>query len=179
MRKIIICFTVISVYLSAGVANAQDIIVKNDGEIIKAKVVEIGETSIRYKNYSNQEGPTYSINISNVLSLTYENGSKETFSNISVEKVDTENINSSSSVTNAVLLSEIASLESKKKTANIICGVTTGIAAAGAIIGGIFTGGTALIIVGAVVPGVGGVISGLISNNYNSQIRTLESQMKD
>ena len=173
------CFTVLSVYLSVGIANAQDIIVKNDGEIIKAKVIEIGETSIRYKNYLNQEGPTYSINISNVLSLTYENGLKENFSNVSVEEVDREKTNNSSSVTNAVLLSEIASLESKKNTAKIICGVTTGIVAGGLLIGGILTGGTALIIAGPVVAVVGGAISGMISNNYNSQIGTLESQMKN
>lgn len=63
------------------VANAQDVIVKNDGSTITSKVMEITGTEIKYKKYSNQEGPTYSINKTDVNYINYENGERENFDN--------------------------------------------------------------------------------------------------
>lgn len=60
-------------------AFAQDIIVKKDGTTIVTKVVEIGTSEIKYKKFSNQEGPTYTVLSSDVLAINYENGEKETF----------------------------------------------------------------------------------------------------
>lgn len=59
--------------------SAQDIIVTNDGDAISAKVLELTDTSIKYKNFSNQQGPTFELPISQVKSLIYENGRKVTF----------------------------------------------------------------------------------------------------
>lgn len=75
------CVLVVLSFLSLWGLSAQDIIVKKDGSIIKAKVLEITETTVKYKNFTNQDGPSYSINIERVLSLTYENGEQESFSN--------------------------------------------------------------------------------------------------
>ena len=41
--------------------SAQDVIVKKNGEEIRAKVEEVGEQSIRYRKFSNLTGPVYSI----------------------------------------------------------------------------------------------------------------------
>ena len=56
------------------VVSAQDIITKIDGTDIRAKVSEVGTTDIKYKNFSNLDGPTYTISKKDVLMVTYENG---------------------------------------------------------------------------------------------------------
>lgn len=65
---------------------AQDVIVKKDGSTILSKVIEVGTSEIKYKKWSNQEGPTYSIAIADLLSVNYQNGEKEDFSNVSSQK---------------------------------------------------------------------------------------------
>lgn len=58
---------------------AQDVIVKHDGCTILAKVVKVASKEIEYKKYSNQEGPTYVILLSDVKAINYENGEKDVF----------------------------------------------------------------------------------------------------
>lgn len=59
---------------------SQDIIVKLDKSQIEAKVVEIAETTIKYRKFQNLEGPIYSINTSEVSHIRYMNGSTEYYS---------------------------------------------------------------------------------------------------
>ena len=58
---------------------AQDVIVKKDGSTIISKVQEINEDNIKYKKFTNLNGPTYTISISDVMTINYENGEKDTF----------------------------------------------------------------------------------------------------
>lgn len=64
----------------AGMATAQDVIVMKDQSTVMSKVLEITSTEIKYKKWNNQDGPTYSIDRSEVLSINYENGEVENFS---------------------------------------------------------------------------------------------------
>lgn len=64
---------------SAGVATAQDVILKKDNTTVLSKVLEITSTEIEYKKWSNQEGPTYSINRSEVTRINFQNGDVEQF----------------------------------------------------------------------------------------------------
>lgn len=64
---------------SATVAQAQDVIVKRDGSTILTKVLEVNQADIKYKKFSNQQGPTYTINKSEVMAINYESGDKDTF----------------------------------------------------------------------------------------------------
>lgn len=59
---------------------AQDVIVKKDGTTIMAKVLTVGTTTVEYKKWSNQDGPTYVIEKTELLSINYANGEKEVFS---------------------------------------------------------------------------------------------------
>ena len=59
--------------------NAQDIIVLKNGDIISAKVREIGNSTIKYHKITNLDGPIYNIDINKVLSINYENGEKDMF----------------------------------------------------------------------------------------------------
>lgn len=70
------------------IAHAQDVIVKKDGNTITSKVTEITSSEIKYKKFSNQNGPTYTINRNEVNYINYENGEKETI-NASVNSNNT------------------------------------------------------------------------------------------
>lgn len=70
-------------------AYAQDVIVKKDGSTILSNVLEINETNIRYKRFSNQGGPIYTINKSEIMSINYENGEKDDFSKVGKSNNDT------------------------------------------------------------------------------------------
>lgn len=61
------------------VVAAQDVIVKKDGSTILSKVVEVSDTQVKYKKFSNLEGPTYIVSISELTSINYQNGEKENF----------------------------------------------------------------------------------------------------
>jgi len=53
---------------------SQDLIYLNGGSKFEGLVKEINETSIKYKNINNPEGPTYVIAKSDVLFIEYKNG---------------------------------------------------------------------------------------------------------
>ena len=58
---------------------AQDVIVKKDNSTVLCKVLEVSSSEIKYKKWSNQDGPTYSTNISDVIRINYENGEVDNF----------------------------------------------------------------------------------------------------
>ena len=75
MKKI---FLLLSMALVAVLdAFAQDIITKRDGEEIQAKVLSVNTDIIEYKKWSNLEGPVYSIAVSEVFMIKYQNGEKD------------------------------------------------------------------------------------------------------
>ena len=61
------------------ILSAQDVITKKDGTNVQAKVTEVGQSQISYKNYSDLDGPTYTMNLSDILVITYENGTQERY----------------------------------------------------------------------------------------------------
>lgn len=63
----------------AQMAAAQDVIVKRDGSTIISKVLEVNTGDIKYKKFSNQGGPTYTIDKAEVMAINYENGEKDVF----------------------------------------------------------------------------------------------------
>ena len=56
---------------------SQDIIIKNDKNEIKSKVIELTEDLIKYRKFTMLDGPIYSINKSEVFMIVYKNGTKE------------------------------------------------------------------------------------------------------
>ena len=71
-------------------ANAQDLIILKDGNVIEARVTEISPSEIRYKRYAHLDGPTVVIPVSRVLSIRYENGMVEIFNAVAETKTETE-----------------------------------------------------------------------------------------
>ncbi len=74
MRELLIILSFISLNV-----RAQDVIVKKDGSTILSKVLEVNVADIKYKKFSKPNGPTYSISKSDILSVNYENGEKDSF----------------------------------------------------------------------------------------------------
>lgn len=60
-------------------AVSQDVILKKDNTTVLSKVLEVTSTEIKYKKWSNQEGPTYSISRSEVMRINYQNGDVDKF----------------------------------------------------------------------------------------------------
>lgn len=73
--------------LSSNLIFAQDIIVKQNGEEIKSKILEITSETIKYKEFEFQDGPIRNINISDVFMVIYENGKRETFTTTESQKL--------------------------------------------------------------------------------------------
>lgn len=74
-------FILILSFVLAGVTaiSAQDLIVKKNGEDQQAKILEVGQNEIKYRKWDNLEGPIYSIPVSEILLIRYENGTNEVF----------------------------------------------------------------------------------------------------
>jgi hypothetical protein len=88
-----------------------DTIKLKSGEEINAIVSEIGTTEVKYKKCDNKTGPTYSIKKSDILSVTYANGSKDFFGN---EKPASENndtiVNSADAATDPLAIASVAAV---------------------------------------------------------------------
>ena len=55
---------------------AQDVIVKKDGSTIICRVVEVSQSEVVYKRWSNLEGPNYVMNLADISAINFENGEK-------------------------------------------------------------------------------------------------------
>ena len=60
----------------------QDNIILKDGVEINAKIEEVGESNIKYRKFSNQDGPMFTKSKDKIFMIKYANGEKEIFSNI-------------------------------------------------------------------------------------------------
>jgi hypothetical protein len=58
---------------------AQDIIVTSKGTKIEAKITEIGLETVKYKEFSYQDGPDYVIKKDEIASIVYSNGNVVVF----------------------------------------------------------------------------------------------------
>lgn len=67
---------------------AQDIITKHNGEEIQVKVINVNDKEINYIKWSNMNGPTYTVPVSEVFMIKYENGEKDIFENKVIKEND-------------------------------------------------------------------------------------------
>lgn len=70
---------ILTLCLLAFQANSQDKIYKRGGDIILAKVQEIGVDEIKYKLFEDIEGPTYAIEKDLIVKIIFQNGRTETY----------------------------------------------------------------------------------------------------
>src|SRR5260221_7014766 len=74
MKKVLL-FLVIGI--TSITAKSQDVIVTKKGEEIKAKIMEVGLSTIKYKKSDNLNGPVFEVPKLDVFMLKYENGTKQ------------------------------------------------------------------------------------------------------
>jgi hypothetical protein len=72
-------FIVLLLVLACKILPAQDTIVMKNGDLIVAKIIEVNESSVKYKKFSYQEGPLFIISIERIAEIRYADGSKDTF----------------------------------------------------------------------------------------------------
>lgn len=60
-------------------AIAQDVIIKQNGDDIQCKLIEVGTDQIKYKRWTNQNGPVFVEERDDVFMIKYENGEKDVF----------------------------------------------------------------------------------------------------
>jgi len=76
MKKLILLFILISELANL---NAQDIIIKKNGDEINTKIIEVGIEIIKFKKFDNLEGSIYTMGKNEIFLIKYENGSKDVF----------------------------------------------------------------------------------------------------
>lgn len=72
-------FAILFIFMFCSVLKitAQDMLYTTFGTKIKSKVIEINATEIKYKSFTNTEGPTYVIATSDIVFIQYANGTSE------------------------------------------------------------------------------------------------------
>lgn len=76
MKRIIVILTFLT--CQSFDAFSQDIIKLTDGQEIKSKIIEITDLEVKYRKFSNLNGPLYTKKKTEIANITYENGEKET-----------------------------------------------------------------------------------------------------
>ena len=56
--------------------SAQDVIVKRNGEELQCKILEVSKNEVKYKRWTNQDGPSFAEKKSDIFMIKYENGEK-------------------------------------------------------------------------------------------------------
>ena len=77
MKKLLLALA--SAFICGISVFAQDVITKKDGTDIQVKILEVSSNEVKYKKYSNPDGPTFTLPKSEILIVRYENGENEVF----------------------------------------------------------------------------------------------------
>ena len=77
MKKII--FVTLTALFTFTFCYSQDVITKKTGDDLQVKIIEVGQSEIKFKKHDNQEGPIFTISKSDVLIVRYANGTKDIF----------------------------------------------------------------------------------------------------
>ncbi len=161
---------------------AQDVIVLNDGSSIISKVVEVGSTDVKYKRWSNLEGPTYTLKITEILSVNYQNGEKESFSERSqqIQEEELSSLMSSNQIKteiNSANRLEKEKLLASARNLNIIANVVTWGGLISSIVGGILVEeGSTWIIVGGILGTIAtSAIIETFASNYESAANAINT----
>jgi len=92
-------FFILAAFVGGATAQAQDNIVLKNGTEIKAKVLEVSSTQLKYHRQDNPDGPIYTTGTADVLLINYANGTKDVLGQAGTGPVlPTGTINSSGSM---------------------------------------------------------------------------------
>lgn len=63
-------------FLCSLTASAQDVIVRKNGSTVVCRILEVGQTEVVYKRWTELNGNNYVMDIADIASIHYENGKK-------------------------------------------------------------------------------------------------------
>jgi hypothetical protein len=108
MKKLIFIFLFVIYFVALF---SQDIIVTIENDSISAKVLKVYNTTVRYVPFSEQDGSSFFISKSMIVSITYENGEIENFNDFN---------NVTGKTTNTVVIKPVIKEEQKKLFSDIL-----------------------------------------------------------
>jgi hypothetical protein len=77
MKKFLVfCFCLFCIALAG---KSQDRIHRHNGKIIEAKILEIGSSEIKYREYSNPDGPIYVLETDRIKKIVFADGREQKF----------------------------------------------------------------------------------------------------
>lgn len=79
MKKLLFTLLACTIFFAA---QAQDILIKRNGDELEVRVLEINLDEVKYKRFDNLEGPVISIAKTEVFMIKYENGTKVTMNDV-------------------------------------------------------------------------------------------------
>lgn len=65
--------------LAVPVLSAQDLLVRNNGEEMEVKVLEVSRDYVKYRKLSNLNGPVFTVSVADIFMIKYEDGTKTVF----------------------------------------------------------------------------------------------------
>ena len=176
MRKL--CF-VLSLCISS-LIYAQDVIVLNDGSSIISKVVEVGSTDVKYKKWSNLEGPTYTLKVTEILSVNYQNGEKESFSERSrqIQELEFSSLMNSNQIKTEISYAnklEKEKLLARSRNLDIVGKVVCYAGVGASIFGGVVSGETGVIVAGVLGTIATSAVIASFANNYKKAANAINT----
>jgi len=90
MKKIILL--IVCTILSALCAKAQDLMTKTDGSTIQVKILSVSDEIVEYKRANYLDGPTFSISVLDLDSITYANGDVQKFEDVEAQAVEDKGV---------------------------------------------------------------------------------------
>ena len=70
---------ILPLFAAALNVSAQDKIHRHNGKVVEAKILEVGASEIKYRDFSNPDGPVYILETDRIKKIVYENGKEEKF----------------------------------------------------------------------------------------------------
>ena len=77
MKKNLLFILVLVLFCQS--AFSQDKIYRKNGKVVEAKIVEVGVDEIKYREFSNPDGPIYVLESDRISKIVYANGKTEKF----------------------------------------------------------------------------------------------------
>jgi hypothetical protein len=66
-------------FVLSGTLFSQDKIYRNNGKVVLAKIIEIGSSEVKYKEFENPDGPVYVLETDRITKIVFENGKVQKF----------------------------------------------------------------------------------------------------
>lgn len=89
-KKIFLLLLMVGQFMAGSAKDVKDIIVLNSRDTVKAKILEVTPTEVKYKKQNYLDGPTFVIYKSDISTITYGNGDVESFVKVEEKSAVTE-----------------------------------------------------------------------------------------